>query len=224
MEFKLSFDINEAIYLRDPESSELGKKIIEKSIELIYNIGFETFTFKKLALEIGTTEASVYRYFENKYKLLLYITNWYWFYLIFTIDFQLQNIQNDTEKIKIIVKILTHKLFDNANGAGYNKNQLYQIVINESIKLFLIKDVDDLNRTQLFKPYKDLCAKIGKIFSSYNPTYLYPNSLSSTLIETVHAQQFFQEHLPRLTDSTQDNKEKFLDNFVLHLVFSALEK
>lgn len=223
MEFKLSFDFNQAIYLRDPESSELGKNIVKNSIELIYKIGFEHFTFKKLAAEIGTTEASVYRYFENKYKLLLYITNWYWFYLNFTIDYQLQNIKDDTEKINIIIKILTQEHFDNSNETAYNKNHLYQIVINESIKLFLIKEVDDLNKTQLFKPYKDLCTKIGKIFKSYNSDYLYPNSLSSTMIETVHAQQFFKAHLPRLTDSNSTNKKDFLENFIKHLIFSALK-
>ena len=44
---KLTFDINSTIYLRDPESSELGKKIIKHSIDLIYELGFESFTFKK---------------------------------------------------------------------------------------------------------------------------------------------------------------------------------
>ena len=62
MDFKLSFKVNEAVYLRDPEASELGKLIIKHSIDLIYNLGFESFTFKKLAVEMGTTEASVYRY------------------------------------------------------------------------------------------------------------------------------------------------------------------
>ena len=60
--------VPETIYLKDPESSELGQKIIKNSIELIDDIGFEAFTFKKLAESIGTTEAGVYRYFENKHK------------------------------------------------------------------------------------------------------------------------------------------------------------
>ena len=37
----------------------------------------EEFTFRKLAQKINTTEASVYRYFENKHRLLIYILAWY---------------------------------------------------------------------------------------------------------------------------------------------------
>lgn len=40
---------------------------------MIYKTGYEAFTFKKLAEDIGTTEAGIYRYFENKYKLLVYL-------------------------------------------------------------------------------------------------------------------------------------------------------
>ena len=39
--------IDAALYLKDPDSTELGKKIISKSIELIESLGFEAFTFKK---------------------------------------------------------------------------------------------------------------------------------------------------------------------------------
>ncbi|MGZ5010791.1 MAG: TetR/AcrR family transcriptional regulator, partial [Methylobacter sp.] len=65
--------MNDKLFLRDPEQSELGKKIILHSIQLIHKNGFEAFTFKKLAEAIGTTEAGIYRYFENKHRLLIYI-------------------------------------------------------------------------------------------------------------------------------------------------------
>jgi len=45
---------------------------------LIAEIGFEELNFKKLAIAMDSTEASVYRYFENKYKLLTYLVSWYW--------------------------------------------------------------------------------------------------------------------------------------------------
>ena len=65
MNVSVNFKLNDKLFLRNPEESELGRKIIQNSIILIHQIGFEDFTFKKLAIEIGTTEASVYRYFEN---------------------------------------------------------------------------------------------------------------------------------------------------------------
>ena len=63
--------INPKIFVKDPETSVLGKKIIEHSILLIDEIGFDNFTFKKLGDRIGSNESSLYRYFENKHKLLI---------------------------------------------------------------------------------------------------------------------------------------------------------
>ena len=53
--------IDPALYTKDPESSELGKKIVSQSIQLIDELGFEGFTFKKLGAKIGSNESSIYR-------------------------------------------------------------------------------------------------------------------------------------------------------------------
>ena len=74
MEYQFKIKMNEGLYLRNPEDTELGRKILKHSVELIYRLGFEAFNFKKLAEDIGSTEAGIYRYFENKHKLLIYIT------------------------------------------------------------------------------------------------------------------------------------------------------
>ena len=67
----LQIKVNDKTYLKDPETSDLGKRIVEHSIILINEIGFEAFTFRKLGLKINSNESSIYRYFENKHKLLL---------------------------------------------------------------------------------------------------------------------------------------------------------
>ena len=77
MAFGVDFNIEKMIYLRNPQETSLGKKIIQHSILLIDKIGFESFNFKKLSQEINCTEASIYRYFENKHLLLIYLTSWY---------------------------------------------------------------------------------------------------------------------------------------------------
>jgi len=223
MEFKISFNVNESVYLRNPESSELGKNIVKASIDLIYNLGFEAFTFKKLASEIGTTEASIYRYFENKHRLLLYIISWYWFYIDFLIDFQLQNITDNKQKIKTILKILTIELPESSGNLDYNKRMLTQIVISESSKVYLIKEVNEINQNKVFKPYKDLCAKIANVLTNYNNNYAFSKSLSSTIIETAHFQQFFSQHLPRLTDVTPENNKNYTYDFLDDLVFKVLD-
>jgi AcrR family transcriptional regulator len=74
----IKITINEKLYVKDPETSELGRNILKNSIELIDKIGFEAFTFKKLGEQIQSNESSIYRYFENKHKLLMYLSSWYW--------------------------------------------------------------------------------------------------------------------------------------------------
>lgn len=224
MEFQVKFAINEKIYLRNPESSELGKLMVKKAIDLIYELGFEQFTFKKLATEINSTEATIYRYFENKHRLLLYILNWYWCYMEFLVTFKLENVTDKTEQINIIVHLLTHELAGSTNQFDYDKKYLNQIVISESSKVYLVKDVAEINKDAVFKPYKDLCAKIAEVISSYNPKYKFPRSLSTTLIETSHHQQFFSVNLPKLTDISPQNKTDFAHQFLLDLVFQVLGK
>jgi hypothetical protein len=223
MDFQLSFKVNEHIYLRDPESSELGKQIVKNAIDLIYELGFEHFTFKKLATKMSTTEASIYRYFENKHRLLLYILNWYWSYMEFLVDFTIQNIQDPKEKLIKIITLFTQSLPESLGQLDYNKSYLNQIVLSESSKVYLIKEVKEINSYQVFKPYKDLCNKISEVMLSLNPTYTYSRSLSSTLIETAHSQQYFSKNLPRLTDVSNTKEEEFVFNFLSQLVFSALK-
>ncbi|MBT8290820.1 MAG: TetR/AcrR family transcriptional regulator, partial [Muriicola sp.] len=74
----IKIEVNRKTYVKDPESSDLGKRIVEHSILMIHELGFDSFTFKKLGASIGSNESSIYRYFENKHKLLLYLTSWYW--------------------------------------------------------------------------------------------------------------------------------------------------
>ena len=224
MEYQLSFRVNNHIYLRDPESSELGKQIVKNAIDLIYELGFEHFTFKKLAIKMSTTEASIYRYFENKHRLLLYILNWYWSYMEFLVDFTLQNIQDPREKLSKIIELFTQSLPESIGKLDYNKFFLNQIVLSESSKVYLIKEVQEINTHQVFKPYKDLCYKISEVILSLNPDYRYARSLSSTLIETAHSQQYFSKNLPRLTDVKDQKDESFVFKFLSQLVFAALKK
>ncbi|WP_229206791.1 TetR/AcrR family transcriptional regulator [Dyadobacter crusticola] len=208
--------------MKDPESSELGKQLVKSAIDLIYELGFEHFTFKKLAAEVNTTEATVYRYFENKHRMLLYILNWYWSYMEFLVVFRLQNITDAKVKLETIIELLTQELPESSGTMDYNKRFLNQIVISESSKVYLVKEVKEINKSQVFKAYKDLCARIALVVSEYNPDYQYPRSLSSTLIETSHFQQFFCTFLPKLTDVDGSDHKKFTAAFLSDLLFKAL--
>lgn len=200
MELQLHIKMNENLFLRDPQETDLGKTILHHSVELIHQMGFENFTFKKLAESAGTTEASVYRYFENKHKLLVYLTAWYWNWLLYRINYVINNITNPEEKLKRIIQLLASPVNDDAAVSYINEGDLHKIVVEQGLKAYLTKQVTEDNKQQLFKPYKELCSHIGNIILECNPNYKYPRSLASTLVEMAHLQTFFKDNLPSLTD------------------------
>ncbi len=224
MKLQLQIKMNEALYLRNPEGSELGKNIIKHGIQLIYKYGFEVFTFKKLAEDIGTTEAGIYRYFENKHKLLVYLTSWYWGWVEYQIGFHTNNLKDPAVKLKRVIKLLASDIEDDEQTSYVNESLLHQIVISEGSKAYLTRQVNEDNKQHFFKPYKDLCAVIGNIILECSPRYKYPKSLATTIIEMAHFQNFFMYHLPSLTDFGKSKEETEVIAFLNDLVFSSLKK
>ncbi len=224
MKLQLQIKMNEALFIRNPEQSDLGKNIIQHSIQLIDKNGFEAFTFKKLAEDIGTTEAGIYRYFENKHKLLVYLTAWYWGWLEFQINYQTNNIKDPTVRLKRVIKLLASTVEDDELTGYVNEGLLHQIVISEGSKAYLTKQVGEDNKLQFFKPYKDLCAVVGNIILECSPKYKYPKSLASTIIEMAHFQNFFMNNLPSLTDFGKTKEETGIISFLNELVFSSIKK
>ena len=224
MKLQLQIKMNEDLFLRNPEHTVLGRNIIKHSIQLIAQHGFEAFTFKKLAEDIGTTEAGIYRYFENKHLLLIYIIAWYWGWLEYQISFQTNNITNPVVKLKKVIKLLATTVEDDATTNYVNESLLYQIVISEGSKAYLTKQVGEDNQHQFFKPYKDLCAIVGDIILACNPKYKYPKSLATTIIEMAHFQNYFMIHLPSLTDFGKNKAESEIILFLNELVFSSVKK
>lgn len=224
MKMQFHIEMNEALYLRNPEGSDLGKRIIKHSIELIHQNGFEAFTFKKLAEAVGTTEAGVYRYFENKHRLLIYIVAWYWSWLEFQIRFQTNNVKDSVVRLRKVIKLLASTVENDERTSYVNEALLHQIVISEGSKAYLTNHVEEDNKNQLFKPYKDLCTMIGTFISDCSPKYKYPKSLASTIIEMAHFQNFFMHHLPSLTDFSKTKDETKIVAFLNDLVFSSIKQ
>ncbi len=217
---KIEICVNPSVYLKDPTSSDLGKKMIQGSIELIAEIGFESFTFRKLALHIKSTEASVYRYFESKHKLLLYLTSWYWSWLEYQLVFAIVNIENPVVRLERTIDLLAKKIEEDGNFAHINEVKLHEIVITESSKAYLNKEVDLDNQMGVFSSYKQLVNRISGVILAIKPDYKYPNMLVSTVIEGVHHQRYFAEHLPRLTDCIEG--EDSITLFYREIVLNAL--
>jgi len=212
--------VNEHLYIKNPESSGLGKRIVSGSIKMINEMGYEQFTFRKLANTIKTTEASVYRYFESKYKLLLYLTSWYWSWMEFRLVFGVTNILTPINKLKMAITILTEEIKADNNFEHIDEVLLHQLVISESPKVYLNKEVDAENQYGVFKGYKQLVSRVCDIILEMNPNYKYPHMLVSTVIEGAHHQRYFAEHLPRLTDviNGEDAIVEFYKNMVINEV------
>ncbi|MDB4292071.1 TetR/AcrR family transcriptional regulator [Maribacter sp.] len=212
--------INEKIYVKDPESSDLGKRIVEQSILMINEMGFENFTFKKLGSEIGSNESSIYRYFENKHKLLLYLTSWYWGWLEYQLVFATNSIADPKVKLEKAIEIVTKTTVEDSAFSHINEVLLSKIVINEYSKSYLTKEVDTENKEGYFVIYKRLVTRISKMIQEVNGEYTYPSSLASTILEGSLHQHFLKDHFSSLTDCHKDNDPT---QYFLHLVFTSLK-
>lgn len=219
---RLHIEVSDKFYLKNPESSELGKRIIEGSITQINKLGFEQFNFRKLAKHIGSTEASIYRYFESKQKVLIYLSAWYWAWMEYHLVFQTANISEPHEQLNIALDLLTGQIKLDSAHAHINEKELHQIVISESIKAYMTKEVDEENKEGAYRNYKQLVKRVSEIVSNVNPSYKYPHMLISTVIEGAHLQRHFAAHLPGLTD--QIKGEDSVSIFYKRMVFNSIQK
>lgn len=217
----IKIQVNENIYQKDPETSDLGKKIIKNSILLVHEIGIENFTFKKLGVKIQSNESSIYRYFENKHKLLLYLTSWYWSWVEYQLVFSTFNISNPNKKLQRAIEVLTQEVEEDNTYEHINEILLNQIVINEFSKSYLTKEVDAENKEGYFSVYKRLITRFKEMIIEINPKYQYPSSLASTIIEGSLYQNFLKDHFKSITDceSSDDIKQ-----YLIHLTTTTLNK
>jgi len=217
----IKIQVNENLYNKDPETSELGKKIIQHSIELINEIGIESFTFKKLGVRISSNESSIYRYFENKHKLLLYLTSWYWSWIEYQLVFRTFNISDPLERIERSILVLTQPISKDSAYEHIDEVQLNEIVINEFSKSYLTKEVDTENKEGYFSVFKRLITRMKEMIVEINPEYPYPSSLASTVLETSLYQSFLKDHFPSITDCSSPEETK---NFLVHMITNTLKK
>lgn len=220
----LAFKLNEHLYLRDPQHTALGQKIIHSSVELIDRLGFEQFTFKKLAEEIHSTEASIYRYFENKHRLLNYLISWYWHWMEYRIEIFTNSVADPKEKLKACLHVIAEEKKYDPAFEFVNEEALHRIVVAELDKTYLTKGVDNHNKEGLFVGFKSVCQKISKFILLVNPSYPFSQALVSTILITANQQLFFASHLPSLT-SIKANDERYqqLFNFLENIVFYSIQ-
>ena len=208
-------------YLRDPQETKLGLSIIQHSILLIHEIGFERFTFKKLSDSIGCTEASVYRYFHSKQQLLLFLFSWYWGWMNYRIQHEIDPSKSSLERLKKAISLLIERTPDDQRTPFINEAKLQEIIEQEGVKSLLTKEVDSINKTGAFENYKQLVGYLVELIHAINPDYAYPNMLITTISEGAHLQHFFADHLPRLTNRSENHES--IGSFYLNLLTASLQ-
>jgi AcrR family transcriptional regulator len=213
--------VSENLYLSDPESSRLGKKIIFYSVEMIDDIGFEKFTFKKLGLLIDSPEASIYRYFRNKNQLLTYLISWYWGWMEYRLVIETTNILSPEKRLEKSLNLITSNTNEILNLEGVSIKKLQRIIISESAKSYLTKDVDKANNEGAYLNFKQFVLRISDIILEVNPKYKYPQMLLTTIIEGAHLQVFFAEHLPRLTNKQKSSD--YITTFYTNLAIQSIK-
>ena len=217
---QVHIQVSPELYLKNPESSELGSKIVATSVEMINALGFEAFTFKKLGQKIGSPESSIYRYFESKHTLLIYLTSWYWNWMEYKLVFGMANINSPSHKLKEAIKILTQPTTVDNSISHIDEVLLNKIIITESVKTYYTKDVDRENEKGYFRAYKQVVRRVSDIVLELNPKFEFPHMLISTIIEGAHHQRYFAEHLPSLTDVNQ--RKDNISNFYTQMVFKVI--
>jgi len=215
----IKIQVNENIFVKDPETSILGKKIIQESILLMHEIGFENFTFKKLGERIGSNESSIYRYFESKHKLLVYLSSWYWGWIEYRFVFETNNIENPLEKLKKGITIVTEKIEDDSTTKHINEAILNSIIITEFTKTIYNKEIEEENKQGYFLIYKRVITRLEEMILNFNPKYQFAKSLASSIVQGALHQHFLKEHLQSITNCDENNSPT---DFYFNLVESTL--
>ena len=221
---RVQLQIDGRLYLKDPMSTDLGERIVEHGILMLDEMGYEAFTFRKLAERIGTTEASVYRYFKSKHRLLLYLNAWYWSWMEYRLILAIANVADPADRLRYALRELTQAIVEDASTPRIDETALYRVVVAESSKAYLNREVDAENREGLFRSYKRLCRRVADMIVELNPSYPYPAALVSTVVESSHMQKYFAEHLPSLTEVKMEDTERSTSTFLIDLVFKAIAR
>ncbi len=221
MTASITFQLDQSLYLRNPEETALGKSIISSSIVMLDEMGYDAFTFKKLADRIKSTEASVYRYFGNKHQLLCYLVCWYWLWLEYLIGVRTRNVSDPRRQLELAISALLEADQDDPNVQHIDEGLLHRVVIAESARVYMTRAAGESQPRGILAGYDALCSRLTDMIKALDPKYKFPRELMETLLLSAHNQIF-------TLYKNQDRKAKRGDHratemFLGNLVFTSLD-
>ena len=225
MGITVSITVSKDTYLRNPLDTELGRNIIKHSIALISEKGFHCFNFKQLACRMKSTEASVYRYFENKHMLLVYLTSWYWEYLDYLIKINIRNVDSPYKKLRILIRTIVNGATDVKSVDCVDIKMLHKIIVEHSTKVTHMKKVVDCQKEGLFTNYKNLNNSISEVILECDKEFKYPTALASNILKMALDHTYYAEHFCTLTEITNCmvTKKNQLEEMLVYFVERLLK-
>jgi len=212
-----------SLSLKDPEATELGRSMLIGGLELMNELGLEAFTFKKLADHIGCTEVSLYKYFPNKQRLLQYYFQLYWLWLRQVCGRLAERANDPREALEDVVEAICGVWPKELPQVQLDPQALRTLLIEEGMKSYLHKNVDQDNARRLFLPYKELSAFVAERLVACRADVPWPRSFATTVIEMAHSLPFAMEHLPSLTELSSRKDLKQLAQHLLHRTLTYLD-
>lgn len=226
MAINISISVHPKTYLRDPKETSLGKRIIKHSIDMLSEVGFHCFNFKLLAKYMSSTEASIYRYFENKHMLLVYLCAWYWDYLNYLIEIDTRNVADPKQKLEIAIRTIVNGSTAQSPTDFIDQSKLHAVIVEHFFKAMFHKTISAEDKENLFANYRNLNANITSIVRDYNPEFKYPSSMASTIVKMSIDHSYYADQICSLTEITNciDTKKDQMEEMINYFVWKLLAK
>lgn len=210
----VELSIPTCLYLKNPRESKTGGHIISEAAAMIATGGIEQLTFKKLALRCGCTEATVYRYFENKHSLLLYVLNIFWIWQEYRMVLATQNIEDPMERLDHAIAVIARPEIPKDQGE-FGEHVLLT-AIHEGVKIHLSRELRKEIDNGSMSAYHRLVQRLGALIRNYLPDYLFSEALSVTLLDNALQQLFFMKHFSGMAGKIQSHNslEKYLKSLI----------
>jgi AcrR family transcriptional regulator len=210
---RLAFHPNPALFIKDPLTSQVGMQILSCSVTMLQEAGLEGLTFKKLASEMKSTEATIYRYFTNKQQLLMYIMSIYAASLQMRLVLATTNISNPVDRLKEAIHCLMEVPKKDSMMEGMKLTQLHAIWCSEMPRWMDGTLTDSDQRKWWYQDLIELADRIKQIISE---------SFQSNTCTDAHAWMILEwtqriKHLGRSNFPVQTNKMNE-EQFVISLI------
>ncbi|MBL7812132.1 MAG: TetR/AcrR family transcriptional regulator [Bacteroidetes bacterium] len=211
--YQVRVSLPPVLYIKNPQETALGQSLLEHAAACISRDGLEEFNFRKLAQAAGCTEATVYRYFENKHKLVLLLMNLFWGY----VDFQIQQRIRFEPKAEAALNACLNELGNLQLHEIHNPHfaeLLVHLAAREGVKMHLGKDIHAETQDGSLTHYLRLLQTVEDLLRLNHVSY--PRALAGLLLDSALQQHFYRHNEPLLTDSAceEEGCVQFLQSLI----------